>query len=382
MKNRISKLVLGLMVISTAFTSCSDDDNNNAGPVVPETGVLEGNITADMTLNAQTVYTLRGAVYVKPGVTLTIPAGTLIEADTAFDKVAFLAVEMGAKINAQGTAAKPIVFTSDSASPEPQDWGGIVICGRAVTNLGINVSAEVTGLIYGGTDSADNSGIYSHIIVEYSGNKINDDAEFNGMTFYAVGSGTEVNNILVYMGSDDGFEWFGGSVNGSNLAAVGCEDDSFDWTEGWNGTVSNLYSDQSVSLSLSSDSRGIEADNNQTNATLAPISNPTLSNVSLIGRGTADVAKEAAIWLRRGTKATISNVFISGFNSTASGAGYGIYFDGLDSQAYFASNNLQNVNVTNVTTVSNFPEYYTLSNTARGAGDGASIPIWMDWMNL
>ncbi len=381
MKNKSTNLVLGLMILSSVFTSCSDNTENST-PVIPTTGVLEGNIIADMTLNAETVYTLRGAVYVKSGVTLTIPAGTLIKADSAFDKVAFLGVEMGAKVNAQGTAAKPIVFTSDSAMPEPADWGGIVICGKAISNLGTNVSAEVTGLTYGGTDSADNSGIYSHIIVEYSGNKINDDAEFNGMTFYAVGSATVVNNILVYMGSDDGFEWFGGSVNGTNLAAIGCEDDSFDWTEGWNGTVSNLYSDQSLALSLSSDSRGIEADNNTTNPTLAPISNPTLSNVTLIGRATSDNSKEAAIWLRRGTNATISNVYISGFKSTASGSGFGIYFDGADSQAFFAANQLQNININNVTTSSNFPDYYTANATANGAGNGATQPSWMNWMNL
>ncbi len=110
----------------------------------------------------------KGATYVKSGVTLTIPAGTVIEADAAFSQVAFLAIERGAKINAQGTAAKPIIFTSNSATPEPQDWGGIVICGNSVTNLGTNVTAEVTGLNYGGTNSADNSGVLSYVIIEYS----------------------------------------------------------------------------------------------------------------------------------------------------------------------------------------------------------------------
>ena len=251
----MKKLVIGLFAFGTILTSCSSDDTN--GPIAPETSVLQGNITSDLTLNSGTVYTLRGATYVKPGATLTIPAGTRIEADTEYAEVAFLAIEKGAKMMAQGTAANPIVFTSNSASPAPQDWGGLVICGNAITNLGVNAQAEVTGLTYGGTNPADNSGVYSHIIIEYSGNLINDEAEFNGVTFYAVGSGTTVNNILVYQGSDDGFEWFGGSVNASNLAAIGCQDDSFDWTEGWNGTVTNLYSDQSSATGLSSDSRGI-----------------------------------------------------------------------------------------------------------------------------
>ncbi|MFC6098169.1 hypothetical protein ACFPVY_16070 [Flavobacterium qiangtangense] len=379
----MKKLVFSLAILGAMVTGCSSDDNNdNNGPVVPETGVLSGNITQDMTLNAGTLYTLRGSTYVKPGVTLTIPAGTRIEADTEFEEVAFLGVEKGAKIMAQGTAANPIVFTSNATNPAPQDWGGLVICGNAVTNLGVNAQAEVTGLTYGGTNPADNSGVLSHIIVEYSGNLINDDAEFNGVTFYAVGSGTQVNDILVYQGSDDGFEWFGGSVNATNLAAIGCQDDSFDWTEGWNGTVTNLYSDQSSATNFSADSRGIEADNSATNATLAPISNPTLTNVTLIGRNNPNVTKEAGAWLRRGTYATISNLYISGFTSTVSGSGFGINFDGAESQAFFTANKLNNVTIANVTTVSNLTAGFNATTTATGAGAGAAQPTWMDWMDL
>ncbi|MEZ0006125.1 hypothetical protein ABH942_001488 [Flavobacterium sp. 28YEA47A] len=377
----MKKLVFSLAILGTLFTSCSSD-NSNDGPTAPETGILSGNITQDMTLNAGTLYTLRGSTYVKPGVTLTIPAGTKIEADASFQEVAFLAIEKGAKIIAQGTAANPIVFTSNSPNPAPQDWGGIVICGNAITNLGTNVTAEVTGLTYGGTNPADNSGILSHIIVKYSGNLINEDAEFNGVTFYAVGSGTTVNNILVYQGSDDGFEWFGGSVNATNLAAIGCQDDSFDWTEGWNGTVSYLYSDQSSATGFSADSRGIEADNNQTNPLLTPISNPTLSNVTLIGRGLANVPKEGGMWLRRGTYATISNVYIANFSSTASGSGFGINFDGIDSQNYFTAHPLSNITITGVTSASNMAAGFNATTTATGAGNGAAKPSWMNWMGL
>ena len=380
----MKKLVLSLALISAIFTSCSsDDDNGTTEPTVPATGELRGNITTNTTLNAGTVYTLIGSTYVKPGVTLTIPAGTRIEADAENEEVAFLAVEKGAKIIAQGTAENPIVFTSNSASPEPQDWGGLVICGNAVTNLGVNVQAEVTGLTYGGTNPADNSGVYSHIVIEYSGNIITGESEFNGMTFYAVGSGTTVDNILVSQGSDDGFEWFGGSVNATNLAAIGCQDDSFDWTEGWNGTVTNLYSDQSSALQYSADSRGIEADNNQNNPTLTPVSNPTLTNVTLVGRNKADVPKEAGIWLRRGTFAKITNVHISNFKGAAS-SGYGINFDGTDSTAFFTANPLANVTINNVTALTNLAAGvgYNATTTATGAGAGAAHATWMSWMNL
>lgn len=383
-KSLNKKLVLSLAILASVFTGCSsDDDNNNDGPVIPTTGELSGNITSDMVLNPATVYTLKGATYVKPGVTLTIPAGTRIEADATFDETAFLAIEKGAKINALGTADFPIVFTSNSASPEPGDWGGLVICGNAVTNLGQNVNAEVTGLTYGGTNPADNSGTLSHLIIEYSGNIITGEAEFNGLTFYAVGSGTTVNNILVRQGSDDGIEWFGGSVGGTNLAVIGCQDDSFDWTEGWNGTVSNLYSDQSSAVGASADSRGVEADNNQGTPDLAPISNPTISNMTLLGRNTNTSPKEAGMWLRRGTHATINNVYIANFKSTVdAGSGFGINFDGAQSTTFFTANPVTNVTISNVTTTSNVPVAYTSTPAATGAGSGASQPDWMDWMGL
>ena len=379
----MKKLVFSLAILGAMFTGCSSDDSNDSQNG-PSTGVLEGDIKSNMTLDAGTVYTLKGATYVFPGVTLTIPAGTRIEADASGDEVAFLGVQKGAKIIAQGTAAKPIVFTSNATNPAPQDWGGLVICGNAITNRGTNVTAEVTGMTYGGNDPADNSGIYSHIIVEYSGNLITETSEFNGVTFYAVGSGTTVNNILFSQGSDDGFEWFGGSVNATNLVAMGCQDDSFDWAEGWNGTVSNLYSDQSSATGVSSDSRGIEADNSETNPLLTPISNPTLSNVTLIGRNSAAPTKEAGMWLRRGTHATISNVYISGFKSTVSGSGYGINFDGIDSQTYFTANKLNNITILNVTTASNLATGvgYNATTNATGAGNGAALPSWADWMDL
>lgn len=388
----MKKVLLSLAILGAVFTSCSSDDNsgnnnNNPGtevPVdsIPAAEVLTGEITANKTLNAGTVYTIKGPVYVNSGVTLTIPAGTRIEgyAEADATAVAFLAVKQGGKINAQGTAEKPIVMTSSKDTAAPGDWGGIVICGNALTNRGVNAQAEVTGLTYGGTNAADNSGIYSYIRVEYAGALINPEAEFNGVTFYAVGSGTKVDNILVLQGSDDAFEWFGGSVNATNLAAIGCQDDSFDWTEGWNGTATNLYSNQATATAFSSDSRGIEADNSSSNATLAPISNPTLSNVTLIGRNNGAVTSEAGIMLRRGTYATINNVYIKDFKG-ATGS-YGIKFDGAESQAYFTANPLTNIQMVNVSATSNLEVAYSTTNNASGAGNGAGFATWMSWMNL
>jgi hypothetical protein len=377
----MKKLFLSLAVLSALFTGCGDDDSTTSTPPAPEAADLTGTITADMTLNAETVYSIKGPVYVNNGVTLTIPAGTRLEgyAETDATAVAFLAVKAGGKIVAQGTAADPIVLTSSKAAPSPGDWGGIVVCGNAVTILGTNVQAEVTGLTYGGTNSADNSGILSYVRVEYAGALINPEAEFNGFTFYGVGSGTTVNNLLAYQGSDDGFEFFGGSVGGSNLLSIGNQDDSFDWTEGWNGTISNMYANQAGALAFSSDSRGMEADNNANNATLAPISNPTLSNITLIGRNNAAVTSEAGIMLRRGTYATISNVYIADFKGAA--GSFGINFNGTESGAYFTQHPLSNINIINVTATSNLPVAY-VAGTSNGAGNGAAIPSWASWTGL
>ncbi|ALM48857.1 hypothetical protein AMR72_08125 [Flavobacterium psychrophilum] len=378
----MKKLVLSLAIVAAIFTSCSDDDSkpNDGGT---KEATLSGNISANMTLDANTVYTIDGPVYVGDGVTLTIPAGTRLEGNVNGSQVSVLAVRQGGKVNAQGTAQNPIVFTSNSATPAPGDWGGIVICGKSLTNLGVNVAAEVTGLTYGGTNAADNSGVYSYLKVEYAGALINKDAEFNGVTFYAVGTGTKVDNILVYQGSDDAFEWFGGTVNATNLVGIGNQDDTFDWTEGWNGTVSNMYSDQSSALAFSSDSRGMEADSNSTNPTIAPISNPTLSNITLIGRNSADVTSEAGIMLRRGTHGKISNVFIKDFKGTGSAA---IKFDGTDSQAWFLANPVTGVQITNVVANTNTfdgsANALTVVTSATGAGNGAALPTWASWMNI
>jgi hypothetical protein len=375
----MKKLVLSLALVSAILTSCGDDDNTPTIPV-EEFADLTGTISANRTLNAETVYTVKGPVYVENGVTLTIPAGTRIEgyAEADATAVAFLAVKAGGKIIAQGTAEDPIVMTSSKATPAPGDWGGLVICGNGITNLGTNVQAEVTGLTYGGTNAADNSGVYSYIRLEYAGALINPDAEFNGFTFYGVGSGTTMNNLVAFQGSDDGFEWFGGSVGGTNLVSIGNQDDAFDWTEGWNGTVSNLYSSQATSLAFSADSRGIEADNNANNATLSPISNPTLSNITLIGRNNGAVTSEAGIMLRRGTFAKISNVYIADFKGTT--GSQGINFNGAESQAYFTANPLQNVNIVNVTSTSNLATGFVVG-TSTGAGSSATLPTWAGWMN-
>lgn len=295
-------LIAGMFV----FTSCSNNDDD---PVIeePDNSVLQGSIVSDLTLKSGNTYTLNGEFLVKEGATLNIEPGVKIVAQYD-DRVDYILVEQGAKINALGTASAPIIMTS--SKEEPGAWGGIHICGRAHTNAeGGKGSSEIGGATYGGSNDADNSGVLKYVRVEYTGYAFDEEHEANGMTFYGVGNGTIIENCEAYHGSDDGFEFFGGSVNVKNMVVVNCSDDSFDWTEGWNGKGENLvaYQENASTLGYDCDCL-IEADNNENNYSATPVSHPVLKNLILVGNG----GSKQGIRLRRGTEVEITSAKVSG----------------------------------------------------------------------
>ena len=295
-------LIAGMFV----FTSCSNNDDD---PVIeePDNSVLQGSIVSDLTLKSGNTYTLNGEFLVKEGATLNIEPGVKIVAQYD-DRVDYILVEQGAKINALGTASAPIIMTS--SKEEPGAWGGIHICGRAHTNAeGGKGSSEIGGATYGGSNDADNSGVLKYVRVEYTGYAFDEEHEANGMTFYGVGNGTTIENCEAYHGSDDGFEFFGGSVNVKNMVVVNCSDDSFDWTEGWNGKGENLVAYQESASTLGYDCDClIEADNNENNYSATPVSHPVLKNLILVGNG----GSKQGIRLRRGTEVEITSAKVSG----------------------------------------------------------------------
>ena len=311
---------LVLTVGMSILTSCSDhddpvigngEDNEVNGTIVENYGTLEGSITSDITLKSGNTYYLNGEYIVKDGATLDIESGVRIIAQYD-DRVDFILIEQGGKINAQGTAESPIVMTS--SKEEPGAWGGIHICGKAHTNAeGGKGSSEIGGATYGGNDDADNSGVLKYVRVEYTGYAFDEEHEANGISFYGVGNGTTIENCEAYKGSDDGFEFFGGSVNIKNIVVVSCSDDSFDWTEGWNGKGENLVAFQEAESTLGYDCDClIEADNNENNYSATPVSHPVLKHLILMGNG----GSKQGVRLRRGTEVEIDNAQIGGKSLT------------------------------------------------------------------
>ena len=297
-----------LMAGMVCFSACSDDNDNNGGGDGGGDTTLTGEISQDMTINAGEQWTLDGVCRVKSGATLTIGAGVTITAKDD-DILDYILVEQGAKIIAEGTASNPIIMTAEHQAAGA--WGGLHICGRAHTNVsGGTGNSEIGGATYGGNDDNDNSGSLKYVRIEYGGYPIDTETEANGITFYGVGSGTVVENCQAYMCSDDGFEWFGGSVNVRNLISVNCSDDSFDWTEGWNGTATNLLAYQEAENTLGYDCDClIEADNNGSDPEGAtPVSFPTLQNLLLVGNG----SDTQGIRLRAGTKVHIDGAIVCG----------------------------------------------------------------------
>jgi len=391
MKKTLST-IFGLATLSlvTLTTSCSNDDNKNDGPksdfvVVREN--LQGEINSGEVVLESGTYKLTGKLVVKNTAKLTIKPGVIIEATelgaNQFEAVRYIAVAQGGKIDVQGTATNPVVMTA--TVKKPQAWGGLVICGKAPINknIGSTATAEVSELAYGGTDANDNSGSIKYLRVEYPGYSYNSDKEFNGVSFFGVGKGTVVDYVQVFESSDDGFEWFGGTVDAKHLvvsnkdaALVG--DDLFDWTEGWNGNGENWYG-----IRTNPGNRGIEADNNSNNHLAAPISFPNIKNLTLVGTTASTNGESQGMKLRVGTKGKFDNVVLKGWstgfdvqhNESISYVGTDLLATNVKFEdVAVKSKGTATTPVTGV--VPDVSKVYTENANATGAGNGSGVPNW------
>jgi hypothetical protein len=353
--------------------------------VIPPGNVNGGNWTKN---NA---YLLAGPVYVAGGV-LNVEAGTVVLADKGGQGTLIVLPE--GRINANGNAMLPIVFTSaqDVGDRAPGDWGGLVLSGNAPVG-GAPREGEGDSGSYGGDDPGHDCGTLRYVRVEFAGIRFSTENELNGIAVQGCGTQTTIDHVQVHFNSDDGLEFFGGTADAKYVLITNAEDDSLDWTFGWQGRLQFLVAIQGGSEA----DNGIEADNDENNANLQPRSNPTIYNATFVGaKGTgAQLNNEAGLLLRRGTGATLRNLIVTNFSDPP------VVVDGADSQgllgtelvishAFFHDNNgtsnvqdyLQN-DATQVRFVDpRLPNPFGLTpdvaplpgSPARGAGSSANPP--------
>ena len=316
---KLAKFLAFTFGAAVLLSSCrNNDDDDDNGPAEPET-TLSGSISANKQLTSDKVWTLKGYVYVTSGTTLSIEAGTVIKSDVT-EKGALI-IEPGAKLMAEGTESKPIVFTSGKAvgDREPGDWGGIILLGKAPTNRGTTTLPTIEGGVgrtYGGTDPEDNSGTLRYVRIEYAGIAAQPNSEINALTCGGVGSKTIIEHVMTAYANDDAYEFFGGTVSPKYLVAYATADDDFDFDFGYSGTIQYAVSLRDPRFVDPGDAgNGIECDNDGNGTEATPNTHPVLSNLTIIGpnnaTGTAGNHNYGNRW-RRAARFTFINSIILG----------------------------------------------------------------------
>lgn len=350
----------------------------------PETTVYPATVTtvsADITTNTtwSGVVKLMNKVYVKNNATLTIAPGTIIRGDKVTQGT--LIITRGAKIIADGTAANPIVFTSNEAvgARNEGDWGGLVILGLAKNNQPGGV-ANIEGIVpttdsqFGGNFDNDNSGILRYVRVEFGGIALEPNKEINGITFGSVGNQTIVDYVQVTLSGDDSFEWFGGTVNCKHLIAYRGLDDDFDCDFGFRGKVQFALSIRDKDLyDAPGDSNAFECDNDAAGSTAQPKTRPVFSNVTLVGaKGNGTTALpagekfEKAFRLRRNSAVSVLNSLVTGWEK-------GLSIEGAPVVANLNGDTMVFVN--NILTNFAQPAWST-NNTNTVLNSGGSTTAW------
>ncbi|TAJ12695.1 hypothetical protein DMA11_11885 [Marinilabiliaceae bacterium JC017] len=283
-RSKIISLLLCLMTV----LGCS----RKSDYAVPDGDTIiidEGSGIGNVTLTPDKNYLFTGKVYVNPGQTLTIKAGTVLRFKTGQgENASALIVAKGAKIIADGTKEAPIILTVENDDLEGSIpalnrglWGGLIILGAAPVNTPSG-NGHIEGLpveeprgIYGGNFPGDNSGVLRYVSIRHGGTNIGENNEINGLTLGGVGNGTTLEHVEVISNLDDGFEFFGGTVNASYLVSAFCGDDAFDFDLGYKGNLQFLVGIQHSTLGelLAEIS---DRDN-------SPVTQPLIANATFIG---------------------------------------------------------------------------------------------------
>ena len=280
-----------------AYGHTGDLSGGNPGMVT-----VTADITSNTTWTANNLYMLDGLIFVDSLNTLTIEPGTVIKAKkqaniTTGDGASALIVRRGARIDAQGTPVNPIIFTSEDdnfgnlTAIDRGLWGGVILLGRATTNQPDTLANRIEGIptsenaLFGGNDDTDNSGIMTYVSIRHGGFSISGvpGDEINGLTMGAVGSSTTIHHIEVFANFDDGYEWFGGTVNTKYLVAAFCGDDGYDYDMGFRGKGQFWFGIQGPDEA----GRGGEHDGGDDDETGTPYAIPQISNATYIGAGSA-----------------------------------------------------------------------------------------------
>lgn len=340
------KHLLLASLVACGAAACGDTEEDDNGGA--DTGADLGNdvggdtdqppapiqVTADITGNTTwttgNTYILAQLTLVRDGAVLTIEPGVTVQGVEG----AALVIANDGRIEAEGTATAPIVFTSSKAagSRAPSDWGGLVLLGRAPINQGTETIEGIDPTVYGddvqfgGTNAAHNCGTLRYVRIEFAGYTFGADNELNGLTIGGCGSATTLEYIQVHQGSDDGIEFFGGNADLKYAVVTRAQDDSLDWDMGYTGRIQFIVIQQD-----STGDRGIEADNWGDAPDTEPRSNPFIYNATFIGSN--QNPDQRGITWRRGTAGVLVNAIVMGFQK----AGFDV--DGAPSAAQFTEGN-------------------------------------------
>lgn len=285
-------------------------------------------IEENTTLNRDTVYLMSGIVYVVNNATLTIEPGTLIRCEA--EGATSLVVTKGAKLIAEGTKDLPIVFTSNKSAKARRagDWGGISVIGSGKVNMPAEVGFidgkyENRFSLYGGKQYEEETTRLTYVRIEFAGKRIHNAQNLAGLSLYALGNTSVVNNIMVSYAADDAFRYYGGEAKLENLISYKSKNDDFNFELGFKGNISNILAVRHPLISHPSGSHAIEV--NGYNAKQGMTAYKDLSHLSISNATLISLASEAnyqhtapAIKARNHAKIEFKASKISGFSSVVS----------------------------------------------------------------
>ena len=368
-----------------------DDGSCVYAPAENEVVVTE-NVTANTTWTADKIWILGSRIAVTSGVTLTIEPGTIIkgQAGTGANATALI-IARGAKINAVGTAAAPIIFTSIADEIQPGQiaspnldptlsglWGGLMIMGNAPISADA-ASVQIEGIpasdpngLYGGSDAADNSGVVKFISIRHGGANIGEGNEINGLTLGGVGNGTVIENVEVVANQDDGIEFFGGTVNVTNALVWNAGDDGIDTDQAWAGTLNNF-----IVVCGNQTDHALEIDGPEGSL----LAGHTLTNGTVKGNDASELGD-----FRSSARGDFNNIYFFGFPDPATD-GRGDFSLSSGSDATFAAgdltfSNLQTTLPTGVALTAVFKAGTDVHATDVAAGAntvGANVSAFASW---